>query len=424
MNMTTKLQLLPIEQLIPYVNNARQHSEEQIALLRSSIREFGFVAPALVDGQCNVLAGHGRIMAAKAEGITEVPCVLVDHLTDAQRRAYILADNRLAEMATWDTALVSLELEQLRDAGFDFSLTGFDEADIILEEPAEVNEDDFNPVLPEAPMAKRGEIYQLGRHRLMCGDATSPADIAALMDGSKADALITDPPYNVGIVSKTDAALTILNDSFADDGAFCTFLQNAFESVLPHLNPGSSFYIWHPDGEQGWAFRQACREVGLKVRQCLIWVKQCATLSRQDYHWQHEPCLHGQILAEDLPQQDVPQGEEFEHMSCLYGWTDGRAHLWMSDRKQTTVLHFDRPSRSEDHPTMKPVKLIAYQIANSTRPGARVLDMFAGSGTVVVAAEQLDRVAYMMELDPRYVDVIIARWETLTGGKAELVVST
>jgi len=414
----------PVSALVPYAQNARQHSEEQVLQLRASLRAFGFVAPLLIDTQDNVLAGHGRLLAAKAEGLSDVPCVLVEHLTETQRRAYILADNRLAEQASWDSELVSLELQGLHEAGFDFTLTGFDESDIILEESADVVEDDeFDPTPPEEPTALRGQLYRLGRHRLMCGDATVPEDVTALMDGATADLLLTDPPYNVGIVSQTEAALTILNDDFKDTGEFCDFLQRAFSAALPVLEPGAGFYIWHADGASGWAFRDACRAVGLQVRQCLVWVKQGATLGRQDYHWQHEPCLHGQakLAVEDLPEMDRGAGEDFDHEDCLYGWAAGRAHLWNADRKQTTVLMFDRPTRSEKHPTMKPVKMMAYQICNSTRPGARVADFFGGSGSTLMAAEQTGRMAYLMELDPRYVDVIVARWEAFTGQKAELV---
>lgn len=422
MNTTTTLVMRPVSVLVPYAQNARQHSDEQVLQLRASLRAFGFVAPLLIDTQDNVLAGHGRLLAAKAEGLLDVPCVLVEHLTETQRRAYILADNRLAEQASWDAELVSLELQGLREAGFDLTLTGFDKSDILLEESSDVVEDDtFDPTPPREPKAQRGQVYQLGRHRLMCGDATVPEDVATLMGGATADLLLTDPPYNVGIVSQTEAALTILNDDFKDPDDFCAFLKRAFSAALPVLEPGAGFYIWHADGASGWAFRDSCRAVGLQVRQCLVWVKQGATLGRQDYHWQHEPCLHGQAQPEDLPGMDRGDGEDFDHEACLYGWKDGRPHLWTSDRKQTTVLMFDRPTRSAEHPTMKPIKLLAYQICNSTRPGARVADFFGGSGSTLMASEQTGRVAYLIELDPGYVDVIIARWETYTGEKAVLV---
>lgn len=417
MNTTTTLIMRPVSVLIPYVRNAREHSEEQILQLRASLREFGFVAPLLIDTQDNILAGHGRLLAAKAEGITDVPCVLVEHLTEVQRRAYILADNRLAEQATWNEELVSLELESLKEAGFDLALTGFDESDIILEESTDIQEDEFEPELPEQPRSQRGHIYQLGPHRLMCGDATSSDDMAALLDGAQVQLLLTDPPYNVDYTGGTEDHLKIENDSMAEED-YCEFLRMALVNAKAALEAGSSFYLWHADGEPGRSVRNACHAAGFQVRQCLIWVKQSATLSRQDYHWQHEPCLHGQL---DMDALDCGTTWAEDHSACLYGWKDGRAHLWCSDRKQTTILEFDRPAKSEEHPTMKPVALFAYQIANSTLPKAAVLDCFAGSGTTLIACEQLGRVAYLMESDPRFVDVILARWEQFTGQKAVLL---
>lgn len=416
MRTTTKLEMRRVADLIPYVRNAREHSEEQVQQLRASLREFGFVAPLLIDTQGNILAGHGRLLAAKAEGMDEVPCVLVEHLTDTQRRAYILADNRLAEQASWNADLVSLELQELKEAGFDLNLTGFDESDIILDESTDVQEDAYEPVLPAEPKSRRGQIYQLGLHRLMCGDATEAADVAALMDGTEAQLLLTDPPYNVDYTGGTGEHMKLENDAQGED-AYGDFLRKAFVNAKAALEPGAAYYLWHADGAPGWAVRDACRSVGLQVRQCLIWVKQSATLSRQDYHWQHEPCLHGEIDLEPLDCGDTWD----DHEACLYGWKDGRAHLWCGDRKQTTVLEFDRPTKSEAHPTMKPVRLFGYQVANSTLREAVVLDLFAGSGTTAIACEQLGRVAYLMESDPRFVDVIIDRWEKFTGEKAVLI---
>lgn len=394
MEMTTRMELRPVSELIPYIRNAREHSEEQIRQLRASLREFGFVAPLLIDAQGNILAGHGRLAAAAAEGLEQVPCVLVEHLTGAQRRAYILADNRLAEQASWNEELVSLELQELRELGFDLDLTGFDASDILLEDPEEAEEDDFVPAPPEAPRSQRGQLYQLGRHRLMCGDAASAEDLAVLMDGAQAQLLLTDPPYNVDYTGGTGKHMKLENDALSEEDYEKLLLQ-ALRNGAAALEPGASFYLWHGGGEVGRTVRNACHAAGLRVRQCLIWVKQSAILSRQDYHWRHEP--------------------------CLYGWKDGRAHLWCADRRQSTVLEFDRPTRSEEHPTMKPVKLFGYLIANSTLPGAAVLDLFAGSGTTAIACEQLGRRALLMELDPRFVDVAIARWEAATGEKAVLL---
>ena len=414
MNVVDKLEMRCVDALIPYCRNARIHSPEQILQLRASIREFGFLMPLLIDQDNNIIAGHGRLMAAKAEGMVEVPCVLAEHLTETQRRAYVLADNRLAEQASWDEDLISLELQELQEAGFDLALTGFDEEDIILEESTDAVEDDFAPEIPVEPWSRPGQIYQLGRHRLMCGDSTRAADVQALLEGKQVQLLLTDPPYNVDYTSTANVKLD--NDAL-DDDAYAALLRNALTNGAAALEPGASFYLWHADGDPGRIVRDMCHDVGLPVRQCLIWVKNSATLSRQDYQWQHEPCLHGQTAAEALECGDTWD----DHEACLYGWKDGKAHLWCSDRKQTTVLEFDRPVKSADHPTMKPIRLFGYQIANSTRPGAAVLDLFAGSGPTVIACEQLGRTAYLMECDPRFVDVIVERWEQFTGQKAVLL---
>ena len=322
MRTTTKLEMRAVADLIPYARNARIHSEEQITQLRSSLREFGFVAPVLIDTDGNILAGHGRLMAAKAEGMTEVPCVLVEHLSEAQRRAYILADNRLAEQATWDAEMVSLELQELKEAGFDLQLTGFDDGDIILEESTDVYEDDYGPEPPAQPRAQLGQIYQLGAHRLMCGDATVADDVAALMDGASAQLLLTDPPYNVaydgGPENERDG---IANDAMSD-ADYEDFLRAVLANAVAVLEPGSSYYLWHADGEPGRSVRNACHSVGLPIRQCLVWVKQTATLGRQDYQWQHEPCLHGQTEAEAAALECGSTWDD--HEACLYGWKDGR----------------------------------------------------------------------------------------------------
>jgi len=393
---TEKLELIAIDKLIPYANNARTHSDAQIKKIQASLREFGFVNPVLIDKDCGIIAGHGRVEAAKREGMTEVPCVWVEHLTEAQKKAYILADNKLAEMAGWDMELLSIELEELKELDFDIDLTGFgaDElSDIFGEEELEAVEDDYEVELPEEPKTKLGDIYQLGRHRLMCGDSTDKETIIRLMDGTMVDLLITDPPYNVEYEGKTKEKLKILNDVMADDKFRC-FLRDAFSAADAVMKGGAVFYIWHGDSE-GYNFRGACHDVGWEVRQCLIWNKSSMVMGRQDYHWKHEP--------------------------CLYGWKSGAAHLWASDRKQTTILNFDRPSRSESHPTMKPVKLFDYQIQNNTKCEDVILDTFAGSGTTIIACEQNGRTAYCCELDPKYCDVIIDRWETLTGQKAVLL---
>lgn len=381
-----------IEKLKPYKNNARTHSDEQIEKIAKSMKEFGFINPILVDGNLNVIAGHGRILGAKKLGMKEVPCLFIEDLTEEQKRAYIIADNRLAEDAGWDKELLKIELEDLKNMNFDITLTGFEleDFDFSMDE-TEVIEDEFDETVPEEPTSKKGEIYKLGKHFLMCGDSTDINDVEKLMNGVKADMLLTDPPYNVDYEGGT--GLTIQNDNM-DDETFREFLRVSFFNANSVMKEGAVFYIWHADSE-GYNFRGACHDIGWKVRQCLIWCKNTLVMGRQDYHWKHEP--------------------------CLYGWKEGASHLWASDRKQTTVLEFDRPSVSKEHPTMKPVGLFDYLIKNNTNKDDIVLDLFAGSGTSIIACEQNGRIAYSMELDPKYVDVIISRWEKLTGQQAERI---
>lgn len=381
-----------IEKLIPYRNNARTHSDEQVEKIAKSMREFGFINPVLVDGKFNIIAGHGRVLGAKKLGMKEVPCLFIEDLTEEQKRAYIIADNRLAEDAGWDKEMLKIELEELQNLNFDISLTGFemDDFDFGMDE-TEVVEDEFDETVPEEPKSKKGEIYKLGKHYLMCGDSTDINDVEKLMNGAKVDLFLTDPPYNVDYQGGT--GLTIQNDNM-DEDAFREFLKVSFFNANTVMKEGAVFYIWHADSE-GYNFRGACHDIGWKVRQCLIWCKNTLVMGRQDYHWKHEP--------------------------CLYGWKEGASHLWASDRRQTTVLEFDRPSVSKEHPTMKPVGLFDYLIKNNTKKDDVVLDLFAGSGTTIIACEQNGRVAYSMELDPRYVDVIIARWEKLTGEQAERI---
>ena len=388
MQITDKLEIVSVAEIKPDEHNARKHSDEQIMELRRSLREFGFVNPLLIDKDKKIIAGHGRLTAAIAEGMTAVPCIFVEHLTEAQRRAYLIADNRLAEHATWDIAQLNEELKFLDDLGFDVSITGFE----LPELEQEAVDDGYEPELPATPKSQEGQVYRLGRHRLMCGDSTSAEDVARLMDGAQADMLLTDPPYNVDYKGKTKQELTIENDAQSDD-AFLEFLVKAFTNAQEHMKPGAVFYIWHADSN-GYVFRAAVQEAGLTVRQCLIWVKNSMVMGRQDYQWKHEP--------------------------CLYGWKDGAGHSWFSDRSQTTVLEFDKPSRNGEHPTMKPVAIFEYQMLNNTKGGDIVLDSFAGSGTTVIAAEKNGRVAHLMELDPRYCDVIIKRWQDFTGKAATL----
>lgn len=379
-----------IKRLRPYERNARTHSLEQIQKIAESINEFGFVNPVLIDEKYTIIAGHGRVLAAEKLGVLEVPCVFVEDLTDVQKSSYIIADNRLAEDAGWDFEILSQELESLKNFDFNIELTGFslDDLEFNFDKP-QVKEEEI-PEIKKDSKSKRGEIYQLGRHRIMCGDSTDFSDIEKLLAGSKVDLLITDPPYNVDYSGKTKDSLKIGNDNMSDSD-FENFLQQSFRNADSVMKPGAAFYIWHSDSN-GYIFRKACEEVGWKVRQCLIWNKNSMVLGRQDYQWKHEP--------------------------CLYGWKDGAAHLWTNDRKQTTVIDFERLQKSERHPTMKPVGLFEYQIRNNTKKDGTVLDIFGGSGTTLIACEQNGRMAYLMEILPSYVDVIIERWENLTGKKA------
>ena len=391
--MTTEIQVWPIGNLKPYGHNARIHSEEQLEELQASIEVFGFVCPLLITSDGGVLCGHGRLEAARRAGMMALPCVLADHLSKEQQAAYILADNRLAEHAKWDKAMVSAELVRLRDAGFDISVTGFGQKDILLDLPQEpFEDDDFDPEPRESELLPYGSLWRLGDHRLLVGDATVAEDVRRLMDGEAADLLLTDPPYGVDYEGRTSEALKIENDDLERD-AFFAFLKAAFLNAKNAMHPGAAFYVWHAPGPDLLLFHRALHDVNLGVRQNLVWLKNSFVLGRSDYQYQHEP--------------------------CAYGWVDGSAHEWHSDRKQSSVLEFDRPTRSLEHPTMKPVKLFAYLIGNSSVQGDRVLDLFAGSGTTLIACEELGRRAYVMEKDERYAAVILRRWESLTGRKAE-----
>jgi len=385
---------LYLREIVPYENNPRKN-DKAVDAVAESIRQCGYIAPVIVDENNVILAGHTRLKALETLGYDKIPVIEAKGLTEEQKRKYRLLDNKTAELAEWDFALLAEELD-----GLDFGALDFDWG---LSEEMEDDpiEDSYEEAVPEQPKAKPGEIYLLGRHRLMCGDSTDKEDVKRLMNGQKADLLLTDPPYNVGlgqgeskrtktICRKRKDGKTLLNDNM-EDGDFRIFLSTVFKHAKEEMKAGACFYIWHADGE-GYTFRGAAMDAGFQIRQTLIWEKQSFVMGRQDYQWIHEP--------------------------CLYGWNDG-SHAWYSDRKQSTVLHFDRPVKSKEHPTMKPVRLFDYVMQNSTKAGDIVLDLFAGSGTTAIAAEQNGRNAYCMELDPRYVDVIIDRWERLTGQKAK-----
>jgi DNA modification methylase len=387
--------------LIPYARNARTHSDEQIAQVAASIREWGWTMPVLVDEQNGIIAGHCRVLAARQLKLDEVPVVIAKGWTDAQKRAYVLADNQLAVNAGWDDEFLSSEFAELKAANFDMDLIGFDsdEIDKLLAKPTEgLTDPDETPEPPVDPVTRLGDVWICGQHRVMCGSSLDQAQIEILCAGQRVDMLLTDPPYNVAIQGGNHGdpnrtnGLKIANDSMPDE-EFRAFLRDAFVTADTVMKPGAVFYIWHADLE-GYNFRGACRDASWPVRQCLIWKKSSLVMGRQDYHWQHEP--------------------------CLYGWKEGAGHLWASDRKQTTILNFERPSRNGEHPTMKPVALFEYQMLNNTKGGDIVLDSFGGSGTTLIAAEKNGRIARIMELDPKYVDVIVKRWQDFTGQKALL----
>lgn len=388
---TTEMQLVPLEKLVPYVNNARTHSKEQITKLRSSLREFGFINPVIIDRDFSIIAGHGRVLAAKEEGITEVPCVFVDYLTEVQKKAYILADNRFAMDAGWDEELLRLEIESLQDMDFDVSLTGFEEAEIADlfagQHETDAKDDDFDlsAALEKAAFVQRGDVWIVGRHRLMCGDATSAEDVTTLMDGKKANLVVTDPPY--GVSFKSADGLTIQNDSMKEE-EFYTFLHDAFLNMASVLEKGGAAYVFHADTE-GLNFRKAFMDAGFHLAGVCIWVKNSLVLGRSDYQWQHEP--------------------------VLYGFLQNGKHPWYSDRKQTTIWNYDKPKRNKNHPTSKPLDLLGYPICNSSQENSIVIDTFGGSGSTLMACEQTNRICHMMELDEKYASVILRRYVEDTG---------
>lgn len=379
---------IALKDLKPYENNPRKN-DDAVKYVAESIKEFGFKVPIVIDKNNVIVAGHTRYKAAKKLKMSEVPCIIADDLTDEQIKAFRLADNKVAEKAEWDFDLLNTELDDIID--LDMELFGFEEA--LQDDDEEAVEDEFEVELPAEPKSKLGDIYQLGDNRLMCGDSTVLEDVEKLMGGEQADMLLTDPPYNVNYEGKTKDKLKIKNDQMGNDN-FRQFLTDAFSNADMVMKPGAVFYIWHADSE-GYNFRGACFDADWTVRKCLIWNKNSMVMGRQDYQWKHEP--------------------------CLYGWKEGAGHLWASDRKQTTVINFDKPTRNDMHPTMKPIPLFDYQIKNNTKGGDVVLDLFGGSGTTIMACEQNGRRGYCMEYDPRYVDVIINRWEKFTGEKAVLL---
>ena len=419
--MKLKIEYRKVSELLPYARNARTHRDAQVSQLAASIKEFGFNNPVAIDADGMILCGHGRVMAAQKLGLTEVPTVCLSHLSDTQKKAYILADNKLALNAGWDNDMLKVELEDLKFSNFDLDLVGFstEELDEIMnqDEEPEVEDDDYTVAVPQEPKAKLGEIYILGKHRLMCGDSTSIADVEKLMGDQKADLLLTDPPYNVDYEGGTDKKLKIKNDNM-EDQAFRQFLIDVYKVADHVMKPGAPFYIWHAVRE-GANFRGAAKDMGWQIRECLIWVKNSLVLGRQDYQWRHEPCLYGwkagaahyftdsraeSTVIEDQVNVDKLSKDELKTL----------CKKLLDPGIETTIIREKKPSINDVHPTMKPVKLFGRLVKNSSKRNDIVLDLFGGSGTTIVACEQLNRRAYLMELDPAYVDVIIDRYQKLT----------
>ena len=385
---TTKFELVSIDKLVPYANNARTHSPAQINKLRSSLREFGFINPVIIDRDFGIIAGHGRVLAAREEGISEVPCVYADHLTEAQKKAYIIADNRMAMDAGWDEEMLRIEIESLQADAFDLALTGFDEKELskLFDDGNEAKDDDFDvdAELKKPTFSKAGDVWTLGRHKLVCGDSTKPETYEVLMEGRKANLVLTDPPYNVNYEG---SAGKIKNDNMASD-KFFDFLFDAFSCMEKVMADDASIYVFHADTE-GLNFRRAFDAAGFYLSGCCIWKKPSLVLGRSPYQWQHEP--------------------------CLFGWKKNGKHQWYSDRKQTTIWEFEKSKKNGDHPTMKPIPLLCYPITNSTMSNTLVLDPFGGSGSTLIACEQTDRSCATIELDEKFCDVIVNRYIELVG---------
>lgn len=394
----TTIEHVQVERLIPYARNSRTHSDMQIGQIAASIKEFGFTNPVLIDGEDMIIAGHGRVMAASKLRLNDVPCIRLAYLTEAQKKAYIIADNKIALNAGWDNEMLRIELDELKSMDFDLDLIGFDDEELaeIFSSPEVISEgltdEDSVPEVPIEPTTKLGDIWLCGDHRVMCGDGTDINAVEKLINGRAVDVWLTDPPYNVEYEGRTNKKLTIKNDAMAND-EFRSFLRESYAAADNVMKAGAVFYIWHANKES-YNFQGAALDIGWTVRQHLVWKKNTLVMGQQDYHYKHEP--------------------------CIYGWKDGAAHLWAADRKQTTIIEFDRPTKSVVHPTMKPVALFEYMLLNNTKGGDIVLDSFGGSGTTMLAAEKNGRHSRLMELDPKYCDVIIKRWQDFTGKSATL----
>jgi DNA modification methylase len=392
-----KVERWPIDRLVPYARNARTHSDEQVEQVAASIREWGWTNPVLVGEDGGIIAGHCRVLAGRQLGLVEVPVMLATGWSEAQKRAYVLADNQLALNAGWNPELLRLELGELQGLEFDLGLIGFDEAQLaaLTANPGLTDPDEV-PEAPAVPIAQRGEVWQLGRHRLMCGDATSAEDMRRLFDGSRADLIVTDPPYGVSMErgkfqgnNNAPKHAPMANDQLRGDD-LTEFLTVALR-VAFEVAKDCAAYVWAPSLAEGYHIMQAVTAAGFKVQSQLIWRKTPFVMGRADYHWQHEVCWYA----------FKPNG-----------------HSWYGGRDKSTVWDCPKPQQVDLHPTMKPVALYATAIENSSKGGDLVLDMFAGAGPLAIACEQAGRDARMLELDAHYCDVIIERWENFTGEKA------
>ncbi len=381
----TQYFLADIDTLIPYARNARTHSDAQIAQIAASIKEFGFLSPIIIAEDNTILCGHGRFYGAKKLGLQKVPCVMESHLTETQRRAYIISDNKLSLNAGWDDEMLAVELSELQNDDFDLSLTGFDEkelADLFAgDEEAEDDGFDVDKALEKEAFVQTGDLWLLGRHRLLCGDATKPEDVRTVLDGKKANICITDPPYNCAY--KGGTGMTIQNDRWSDSEKFYQFLLDAFKNIYANLADGGAFYCFHSDAEKC-NFFNATVNAGFHYSTTCIWVKDTLVIGRMDFQMRHEP--------------------------VIYAFKDTAKHKFYGDRKQTTVWEFPRPKKSELHPTMKTIPLIAYPMGLSSQENGIVLDVFGGSGTTLMAAERLNRICCTTELDPKYASAIVRRY--------------
>lgn len=419
------LEVWPIDRLVPYARNARTHSPAQVRQIAGSIARFGFNSPILVDGKDGIVAGHGRLLAARELGLVEVPVVVLDHLSELERRAYLLADNQLAQLAGWDDAMLAAELSELELAGLAPDVMGFDRTfqdNLAREVAGTAGVVDVPPETPpQAPLSRPGDLWVVGRHRVLCGDSRKPADVERALAGVRADAVVTDPPYGVEYVGGTSAALRIKND---DAAGLAKLLEAALGAALTHSRPGAPWYVFGPSGgEQFLDFIQTLHKLQV-WHQTLVWVKDRLVLGRSDYHYRHENCFFG--WAPGDPREHLPEdpdrvfGYEHRHESLFYGWSPGGPHRKPHERNWDTVWEFPRPAASRDHPTMKPLDLVAQCVEHAAAPGRLVLDLFGGSGTTALACQLLGRRSATVEFDPRYVDVIVRRLSQSAGLEAVL----